>query len=505
MPFHDRAYAIVTRERILLGLLVMAFAIEAYALFFPAKTFLAGYLLGIPDPFSPRPALKPVYLLTLFAATAGILAAGIHRLPAVMKRTYAAAAAVFLLGVVLHVALIGSLRDGFGAFYKRALDAGHGEFLVEAASIDDVIATVRNYEAYVRDNPDRIFMANKGPGVIVFFCGLKRVANSVRPALRPIAPDTELLRSSLAKRRATLTGEQVDDLRYMLAMMFVVFPVLTYLPVFLIFWLGKTYGDARLGVLAAALYLFVPATALQVAHLDFALFPLLVVAILAAFAYGVARSRQGYIVVAALVFALYFVMTLAAVSVAAALVAFLAIAAAERLRRGDSLRTVSLDTGRTGAVFAFVVLVSLVASYLLFRFDPIERYTHARAIQRTWSGDEYNMFWVNSNLLSYALSFGIIYAVCIAIQQWRSMRRVFDGSSDVIDHLTLSWLCLLIGLVAFGRQHSETNRLWAFLNPIGCLIGARLLYDRVDAKRLWAPVFLVLASLLLARYRLNYF
>jgi hypothetical protein len=244
---------------------------------------------------------------------------------------------------------------------------------------------------------------------------------------------------------------------------------------------------------------------LQVAHLDFALYPFFVVAILACFARGVDERRLDYVAVSALVFTVYFTMTLSAAALFAALIPYLGLVAFQRLRRGATLEEEARAAGKAVGVFAAVCGVVLLASYALLHFDPVTRYGYARGVQRDWTTSEYNSFWVTSNLLGYALSFGLIYVVCVIVQQWRSVQRLVSGSADSIDNLTIAWLCLLVGLVVFGRQHGETNRLWAFLNPVGCLIAARPLSDSIRRSWLWVPVPLALVALLLARDQLSYF
>ena len=106
------------------------------------------------------------------------LIGGIKALPRLTKHPYLTATGVFLLGVSLHVALIVGLVNGTSAFYRRALLSGHGEFLIEAVLIQDLPHTLRQYEPYVRGRPDRIFLAQKGPGVIAFFYALKVIASA---------------------------------------------------------------------------------------------------------------------------------------------------------------------------------------------------------------------------------------------------------------------------------------------------------------------------------------
>jgi hypothetical protein len=76
----------------------------------------------------------------------------------------------------------------------------------------------------------------------------------------------------------------------------------------------------------------------------------------------------------------------------------------------------------------------------------------------------------------------------------------------VIALLAVAWLCLLVMLEAFARQHGETNRHWTpLLTPIGCLIVARYIYDSIPARRWWMPTLVFFVGLVLMRYRVNYY
>ena len=84
---------------------------------------------------------------------------------------------------------------------------------------------------------------------------------------------------------------------------------------------------------------------------------------------------------------------------------------------------------------------------------------------------------------------------------WRRMA----SAADELDHLALAWLCVLVSLLAFGRQHGETNRLWAFMSPLGCMLVARYMHDLVPSRWWWVPLALLVLSLGLARQQLTYF
>jgi hypothetical protein len=496
----------ILRERLFLGGFFIVVCLQTYFLLFPGKTFLGHYPLAIPSAVGPHLPLRRYALPLLLLAGASVLVMIATRLPVLMTQPRRTIPAIFVLGVSLHVALICSISNGLEAWQQRALTSGHGEFLVSAVTIPDLRGTLQNYESYVV-SPWRPYAASKGPGVVVFFRCLNDVANSVvmHPFLEILTPSDSSVRSWIALRGDKLDDAPLQQLRYLLALMFVLFPLLTYLPVFLLFWVGRVLADDTVGTLAAILYLFVPAIALNVAHLDFALFPLLAFACMGLLIIGMMQHRTEYVVVSAIIFMLYFYLTLAALSLVAFLGAYVGLLLLAQLRRGKAFRSAALDVVQMLAVFALVCGLLLAGLYELMDFHPVQRYTIARSIQRNWGSSEYNLFWVKANLFGYFVSFGLAQMMVVLAQQWRSIHRVFTAVADSVDLIAISWLCLLVGLVILGRQHGETNRLWAFLSPIGCLIVARAFRDLIPPERVGVPLLLLFASLILTRYRLTYF
>jgi hypothetical protein len=221
---------------------------------------------------------------------------------------------------------------------------------------------------------------------------------------------------------------------------------------------------------------------------------------------GTTSRRPFQIAAAAALLLVYFAFTLAAISLLAFLLAFSALVTLQQVRAGVDVRRTILDRAGEWTVFGATAGALLLLLYVAIDFDPVERYSWARSIQRSWGvTNESAAFWVATNLLGYFLSFGLIQAGLLMLQPARSARRLVKRRSDAIDHMTLAWLCLLLGLVVVGSQHGETNRLWAFLTPAGCLIVARPLRDRIRSQWLIAPLLLLLLGLGLARVRLIYF
>jgi len=482
----------------------LAFAFELYGLFFPGRASFRRYPLAVPDPFTDLPALRPLVPLAILIAGCLLLALAVRMLPSLAARPWRTTIGLFALGLSLHFAMIGSLQGGFQAFHRRALFSGHREFLYASVWARDLPDTLRHYEAFVQG---RTFLLNKGPGITVVYHTLRVIANAgpVKPLIEPLSLPASVIESWTAEQGMSFPSGQIDELRHLLGLMFVVFPVLTYLPIFLLFWLGRTLADDVLGLLAATLYLFVPSVGLLVAHLDTALFPLLVCAVMTLFAIGVRRRSLLFVTASAAVFTFYFTITLAAAALAAFFLPYLGMVCWSRRRQGDAAVRVAADVLKVCGVFAGVVVALLLLVSIGFRLDLVERYRVARTIQAGWTTSEYNFFWARADALGWFLSFGLAQSLLLVAQEGRSLWRVVTAAFDAVDEVALGWLGLLGGLLVLGRQHGETNRMWTFLAPIACLVLARLLHDKLPARRYTVPLCLFLAGLVLTRYRLSYF
>jgi hypothetical protein len=471
-------------------------------LFYPARTNFRRYSLATPEPFSGVPSVRAGVLAALFVAGSALIIALTRRLPELAVRPRRTAIVIWLSGVVLHLALIGSLQEGFQAFHRRALTSGHAVFLVEAVAIRDLRTAMAGYEDLAGQS---VFFAVKGPGVLALFHAMNAIANAdpVRPLTALAAPTPGSISAWLPANRLDI-GE-LDQLRHLLGFMFLTYPWLACAPVLLIVGLGVSQGRPAAGIIGAAAYVMVPGLALSVAHLDFTLFPLLAFAIVATFVAAMTTRRPAWAVASALLFVLYLSVTLAAAALVSFFSGYIAsVLVHQRLRR-ERVWPAVLDTARAAIVFTVVSAAAIAALQAALDVDLLARYQNAREVQRIWVTEEYDAHWMTGNLLGYFLSFGLTQAVLLWAQQWRTTWRVGRGVADRIDHLTIGWTCLLLGLVLLARQHGETNRLWAFLSPMACLIVGRWIVDLVPQKR-W-PVMLIvfLAGLLLARVRLSYF
>jgi hypothetical protein len=252
------------------------------------------------------------------------------------------------------------------------------------------------------------------------------------------------------------------------------------------------------------LYLLVPGVALHVAHLDFFLFPAFTIGVVALFMIGIARRRASLLLASAVLLAMYFTFTLAAIALLALLLPYGGLWCLRQLRNGGAVQPVVQEALATGAVMTlgFGGVIALLSVAL--PFDFVTRYAQAQAINVAFGGETYNLFWMTANLLGWLLAFGLAQAFLAGAQCLTSLWAIARRPGDALDALAVAWVCLITGLELFSQQHGETNRIWTFLSPVGCLVAARFIRDSTSPPRYLVPLLLFLTALVVVRYRLSY-
>jgi hypothetical protein len=502
-----------------LTVLALALLVHALVLIFPTRHFLGRFGWGLFYPFRFHPDFSLPTAILVFATTLLCIIFLTRRVGGSRwsgRGTVPRLGLLLLLGIFVKVGLIHTTGDGLSNYRIRTLTAGHSEFLLEAVQIDDLGATVLDYESFVRDRTAkdrRIYLKQKGPGVIVLFSLLDRAANGTvgRSVLRRWAEDEAFLgKMSVTldhrrpRERYDLTESRKKELAYLVTLVALVFPVLTATPLIPLYLLAGALMGARAGLLVCLSCLLVPGTTLMVGHLDYAVFPALFCAVVASFVLGHRRRRSRWIVLSALLFVLYSTMTLAATVAVLFVAVFVALelvrtGIAGRLGRGE----LHGSLGRLGLFLVSAALLLLVLR-LAMNFDPWTRYTYAREIQVNWIAGGDRPYWLVTNAAEYLLAFSFCFALLAAVQSLLSIRKMTAGTGKDLDSVVLSWSVVLIGLALGGGQHGETGRLWAFMNAIGCL-GAGRLVAVLFRRRPWIPLGGFLSILILSRFCLAYF
>lgn len=339
------------------------------------------------------------------------------------------------------------------------LEQGHGELLAVAhRTLDEgvVLETMREYEAHVESGALGAFAPSKPQGTLLFYVAIEALGASA-PVRALLAPIARWLRSSATLRDRTEGA----------AAAVVLFPLLTALVVWPLYFLGRALGGSRVaGVGAALVWTTVPSVALISYHADGALTPLLsaggcALAVLAARATSL-RAALLFSAAAGLVAgtALFTNFSMLALVGLTALLPLGTLAEARGL--GPSLRRGAL-LGATSTATAAALLGVLVGTGLFAH--PIDRFHAALEHHYEWKagaiGGRFGVlgmveFW------SYAgppLLGAVLLAALPAAFRWQGL---VPRSGDT---LALGVALVQIAM-AVTAGCSEDARIWLWLVPL---------------------------------------
>jgi hypothetical protein len=271
-----------------------------------------------------------------------------------------------------------------------------------------------------------------------------------------------------------------------LALLALLLPAFSALAAWPLYHLARRLGlSPNAGLLAAALWLVVPARSLFMPSLDQALpLFLLIAAVLAA---GTGRWRA----FAAGLFLFLCLFVSYGYLAPAALVGLLAIAP---VRGGEALdrRQAALRAVLLGAGF----LLPWIALAVIAGYDPWsafrEAMTQHRAIAVTPRSYSTWLVW---NPYDFVLLLGVpVVGLAAAALRPRGERA---ERSQALRWLTWGWWALLAVLLVSGTVRGEAGRIWLMLMPFACLLAAAAAAERWSPRSFWAGFFLLVQAALL--------
>lgn len=287
--------------------------------------------------------------------------------------------------------------------------------------------------------------------------------------------------------RAALRGRQAPQSLAApgtLVLLALLLPLLSTLAAWPIHRLAVALGlEPEAALLAAALWLTVPARALFTPSLDQALPLLLVAAAWLAVAGGRWRALLAGGVLALSVFLSYGYL------VAVPLVGLLALTA--KTAPGEDGRIVwTRELGWTrGVLLAAGFLLPWAALALLTGYDPWASFQAAMDQHRAIAVAPRSYgTWLVWNPYDFLLLLGpavLAPAAASLIGRaagWRPSFRV----------LAWSWWALLVGLIVSGTARGEVGRIWLFLMPFACVLAAGDAVRRRGPRSSWTVLLLVL-------------
>jgi len=356
---------------------------------------------------------------------------------------------IFALGVALQVGFGWMAGQGIESLRQKFLISGHYRIVEYTCDgTPDALDTLRTYDETLRTVT---MLGTKPPGMLLFYVGIQWLTNIVDPV------DTF---SGICTRITQFSAY--------------VFPVFTYLVLFVIFALAARYMQGA-AVLPALLYVFSPNVILIVLHLDQFLYPLIFtlgtyLAVLASekrpFWLGVLFGGMAYV-------GIFISFSLLALIPMGGLCVLLTAWAA---RRTDWWKTTLRAWG--GMLVGFAVLYGV---FVLIGYDAWTRYQHAMELHRAVKLYEQilpnplerlgNMLLINN--VEFAFWTGIPVFVLAFVGVGRSVGHVLKKKGlRPLDALALAFLLVYLALNVLGQTRSEVGRLWLFLLPVMMLFAA---------------------------------
>ncbi len=447
-------------QLILLFLLFLASLCHCIVLFFHLPVFPGGWVWGYRDwPDGPQ---WIAIILALLSMSAGWYV--LHRSG---NKT---------VGIVLLIVLGGLLQHGFARLEGRGIEglrdritySGHADFASVAVRQESIVKTIVDYEELLDDGHLCAYAHSKPPGQLMLYMATQRVSNWFMP------------RDAVEGKLAALQ----NFASY-------VWPFITYLVLFPLFYLTKELSDTETALAACILFVFIPSVNLVTLHTDQVFFPLMSVCSILLVVLALRRQSivfaagAGCLLYAAAFcsFGLLALLPLTALFV----IGYLLIKSEPAKRFVPGLRIAG------GSVAGFIVLD--VIFRLVFGYNIVLRYKKALTFHQEWLHWNPSLWktlhFANINVLEFFFWTGCAVSLLALFCFFRSIRVEDFRRTEPIAGLVWVLVGMLILLALFGKTEGETARLWLFLVPFCCIAAAYEIRMRFTANWRVVTAFVV--------------
>jgi len=407
--------------------------------------------------------MAPLLAVFTFFCLRWVFGAGVRKASAVLV--------LMILGV--------SLQMGFGFMEGRGIEgiryrmetSGHSAFARYAVKVDGFSSTIKNYEKTLdkleRDGQDT-WGRSKPPGTMLLYLATERLANLADPG-----------------------ASQEQRLWNLRTLASYLWPVISYLVLIPLYLFATRFLDEDTAIISCALYVLVPSVTLMPLHTDQTFFPLFAMCALYLFAravekgsavLGVASGIWFYLIIFT-TFSLLFILPLL-------LIVSLGIDHEKSL--ASRARTVSIE-----AAFSLIGFIGCeILFWIAFNYHIVARFRGAMENHVEWKEWAFDFFHVvhsgAMNLVEFAVWIGVPLTLLACYGVYRMFKTFNVKKADPAAMLALGLILVVTALNIFGQTKGETARLWLFLVPFVCVIGARSLLHlkRSEGNLLLVTVFM---------------
>ena len=355
-----------------------------------------------------------------------------------------------------------SMQHGFALLEGKGIDgirnrivaSGHAEFADIATKQTSIWSTMVHYEDLVREHKLGSYSETKPPGQLLLYMVTERVGNAISPR--------------------SVNYERLERIANFAS---AVWPLISYLVLFPLFWLGRILTDERTSLISCALYLFIPSVSLITLHTDQVFFPLFAVVTILI---GVLAMRKqsmalGFLTGLVFYFSVFFSFGMLFL---APLIVLIALVQGWQTRQfGDIL--LPLIASVAGTIVGDLVL------RLTLNYDILARFQYAVTHHEAWKHFIHAPYYVSvlGNLIELGVWLGIPVALLAVASFIRPAARLSLKNLTSIESFSIAFGVSVLLLDIFGKTRAEVARLWLFIVPFACLMAASQFEEMVGKER----------------------
>ncbi|MDX9866080.1 MAG: hypothetical protein RBT34_14855 [Anaerolineaceae bacterium] len=365
--------------------------------------------------------------------------------------------ALMLLGAALQIGFGFLAGGGFESLRLKYADSVFNNYAEAAAEGPGLWHALTNYET---DYGDDWYLGTKPPGVLAVYILTEKASSIFMPA------------ADSAGRFLSLTTFAAY-----------VFPFLAFLVLLPLYRLARGLKlTEQEGLLAAALYVAVPAVLLIPLFLDQVLYPLIFTSVLLLAQYAWKKKSRTLALLTGL--AVYSALYLGFSLLALISLIPLWLGLQTLLHREEHPLKESL---KMGLAFGGGLLAAFLLFRLVLNYDILLRYTtamanHRRAKQYAPGLEQ----WLHAFLLNHAellTWYGFPFLLLALTRMIRSLAACIRRQSQPLDELAAAFFLTYGALNLFGQTNGEVQRLWLFMVPMFVLLSAREALHLTRANR----------------------
>lgn len=361
---------------------------------------------------------------------------------------------LIILGINLQFTFAFLEGRGIEAIRDRVVRSGHAEFVTVAARQQKgIFYLLRNYEELSASKELGKYAPSKPPGTLMAYVVTKRIAVQEH--------------DENGKRSQT---EIVNDLRDVITW---TWPIISYLVLIPLYYLTKIIYSEETALLAGSLYIVIPSVNLINLHTDQVFFPFL--AVMPILLSAIAMKKRS---VPLAVLAGVHLYISAWFSFALALVAPLILPGYYLIEKTNPKRNNIFIKNLLALIAGFSITDILFR--FLFNYDILLRYQGAithHIIWKNWTGSLQEITYFGFlNTLEYVVWIGFPISILFALNISAAAINIYKTRSITIH---TAWSLATVGIFAYlviaGKTKNEPPRLWLFLVPYVCILGANYL------------------------------